>query len=262
MEILYLIIGALLGFALERSNDAITPRLRLRRLKYILPIINPADQRDIFIRPSIEVLTAGSGGRSKRAYTHSCETIALQTLSRVFHGLPINLIFSYNDFASTEYAGWILLGLSREKSKISESLFEQIKQETKIRVVKGQGTHQFIQDASGKQYKCQHVDDDEFETKVTKDYGLIYRGVSNNGNAILLCGGIHMFGTQAAVEVALSEPFIERIRSAKSFAFAQVVEVAVRDDGITIDPGSIRWRDLPFVSVKANKEDLRAIQKS
>ncbi len=245
MEILYLVLGALIQFLLDQLYEKVKPWLRLRKLGAVLPISHNNQTCEIFIRASLEVLSAGRGGKSKRAYTHSSETLSLQLLSKILHGTPAKLRFQYDN---ASHGDWIILGLSR-KSKISQVTLDDIKSKTGITVVRGDEAHQYFRMPDGKTYRCAHAPDQEFETIVTKDYGIIYRAANDQGNLALLCGGIHMFGTQAAVEVAFSGAFIERVRASGASEYAQLVEVGVLPDGLTIDPASIKWRELPFVAV-------------
>lgn len=243
MEVLYLVLGALIQFLLDHFYEKLKPWFRLRKLNAVLPISRNNQTHEIFIRSSLEVLSLGSGGKSKRAYTHSSETLSLQLLSKLLHGTPAKLKFQYDD---ANHGDWIILGLSR-KSRISQATLDDITNKTCITVVKGEDSHQYFSMPDGKTYRCAHVPDPDFETLVTKDYGIIYRATNDQGNLVLLCGGIHMFGTQAAVEVAFSDAFIERVRRSGASEYAQLVEVGVLADGLTIDPASIKWRDLPFV---------------
>jgi hypothetical protein len=246
MEILYLVLGALFQFLLDLSYKKVRPFIELRKLSNVLPLSSGNKTREIFIRASLEVLAAGGGEKSKRAYTHSSETLSLQLLTKILHGTPVMLKFQYED---TSHGDWIILGLSR-KSKISQVTIDEIKSRSGITIVKGEGSHQFFSIPNGETYRCVHVPDPEFETLVTKDYGIIYRSVNDQGNVLLLCGGIHMFGTQAAVEVAFSDAFIKHVRDSGAHEYAQIVEVSVLPDGLTIDPASVKWRNLPFVVLR------------
>lgn len=263
-ELAFTIFGTVLGVALQSAFEAlwsyIHPRYRLRRLRRILPIKDLATQRHILVRPSLEILKEGKNGKSKRGYTHSSETIALQKIAKMLANLPIELHFDYNVVASESFKAWILLGLSR-KTMLPADIYDRIHSETGIRVVKTTNApifhHQFIRVDDGSEYHCEHLPDPDYESRVVKDYGLIYRSVLENGVALLLCGGIHTFGTLAAVEVAFSEEFQKRAAKARNFAFAQVVSVRVRDDGINIDKTSIQWENLPFVATRRqNKPPL------
>lgn len=170
--------------------------------------------------------------------------------------LPLELHFDYNVVSSEAYKSWILLGLSR-KTMLPPDIYDRIDAETGIRVVKTTNSplfhHQFLRGPDGTEYHCEHVPDSNFESRVIRDYGLIYRSVLDNGVSLLLCGGIHTFGTLAAVEVAFSDEFRKRAAIAKRFGFAQIVEVGVREDGINIDRNSIRWKTLPFVAPTKNR---------
>ena len=255
-SLFYALIGILLREIYQRLSRYIAPRYRLRKLRRVLPIKDINQQNEVLIRPSLEITAMGKNGASKRGYTHANETIALQQISNVLADLPIKIHFDYNVVASEVYKAWILLGLSR-KTVLPSDIYEKLENETGIRVVKTSSgikfDHQYFRDSNGNEFHCEHVEDMEFESRVLKDYGLIYRTELENGACILLCGGIHMFGTQAAVEVMLSEDFQKRTAKAKKFTFAQIVEVMVRDDGINIDRNTIKWKELSFVAPKIKK---------
>jgi hypothetical protein len=250
-----LVGSAALGWAIKYTQDKISaaraPGKRLKRLMHVLPITNHRVQNTIRIRTSVDIFAAGEGIKSKRGYTHISEAIALQVIADVVHGLPsIKLAFDHGPQIDAVDSCRIVLGLSRTKSKISNRLFDRIGTSTGIDLIKGTTVHQYFRDRQGTEYKCEHIEDPDFSTRVIKDYGMIYRCVGDSGGALLLCGGIHMFGTQAAVQVALGDEFIERVEGAGCREFLQLVEVSVHDDGITIDLDSVRWRDLPFIPVQ------------
>jgi hypothetical protein len=255
-ELIFIVAGIVLRSVYQALQAYIYPRYRLRRLRRILPISDVSTQKDVLIRPSLEIQPAGMNGKSKRAYTHSSETIALQKIAEDLANLPLNLHFNYDVVAAEKYSSWILLGLSR-KTILPKEIYDQLESETGIRVVKTTRgptfNHQFFRGPDGTEYHCEHVPDPAYESRVTKDFGLIYRSVLNNGASVLLCGGIHMYGTLAAVEVAFSEEFQKRAAKARNFRFAQIVEVQVREDGINIDRTSIKWKSLPFVAPKRIK---------
>lgn len=185
MEFILLVIGVVIGFLLDRAYDTIAPRMRLRRLKHILPITELSDNNELYIRPSLEILALGAGEKSKRGYTHSCETIALQTLSAEVHALPIKLIFDYSDRKIGDNQGLILLGLSREKSKLPSQVLDRIASSTGIIIEKPVDSHQFFRDSEGNEYHCEHLKDPKYETKVVKDFGIIYRGTSETGSPLV-----------------------------------------------------------------------------
>jgi len=249
IAIVSLFAGSALGVVFDRGYKKYEFWSRLRKLCHVLPLNRDNREGDIYIRPSLEILSGGEGGASKRAYTHAGEVIALQDLGRVLHGTMVKLRFRYDDRVDDPKADWIILGLSRKKSTIAQSIFDKMTNEYGIEVVKGSGSHQYFKLGDGSEFRCRHVPDPAYESRVTTDFGIIYRSYNGSGGLILLCGGIHMCGTQAALEVAISADFCRRVKRSRAREFAQIVEVPVLDDGITIDRDGIKWRDLPFVTL-------------
>jgi hypothetical protein len=66
-----LVVGIPIGWVSDWLKNRVFRFFRLRRLLAVLPIDNLGTQKDILIRPSLEILAEGKNGRSKRGYTHS-----------------------------------------------------------------------------------------------------------------------------------------------------------------------------------------------
>jgi len=250
IAIALLFVGSALGVFFDRGYKKYEFWSQLRELIHVLPLNRDNQHGDIYIRPSLEILPGGGGGASKRAYTHAGEVIALQDLGRALHGTMAKLRFRYDERVDDPKADWIILGLSRKKTRIAQSIFDRMKEKYGIEVVKGSGSHQYFKLKNGPEFRCKHAPDPIYESRVVTDFGIIYRARNGSGGLILLCGGIHMCGTQAALEVAISADFCRRVKQSKATEFAQIVEVPVLEDGITIDRDGIRWKDLPFVVLK------------
>lgn len=243
------VLGAIFGLVVERLKALYISRVQLRKFRHVLPL-SKLTGGVIHIRPSRDIIASGNGGKSKRAYTHSAETIALHQISRTVKHLPITLDFQYDDIDTSDGNGWIIFGTSRRMSKLTNALIDHINMDFSIRIEKGVNSHGYFKSADGNEYHCEHTSDDKYESRVTKDYGIIYRGAFDDGVLVLLCGGIHMFGTLAAVETAFSDKFIDRVKHDHASEYVQLVEVGVHEDGINIISESKRWEDLPFAMLK------------
>lgn len=255
MEIL---ISALVGFLLEKLMRMAHRQWETWRLSHVFPIQGLFQHRPLMVRPSIEIQSGGGDPPSKRAYTHSGETEALQALHEAFDVTPISIELDYSENLKNTDHGWVFLGLSRTKSKLDKKIIEEISLNTGMELVKPSKGHMFFRDThSGMEYHCEHIPDDKFGTRVSVDYGLIYRGVTDNGVQFLLCGGIHMHATRAAIEVACSKEFVNRVKAACSlmgrlqrkrcYGFFQLVQAVVSDDGIGISAKQTRWKDFGLI---------------
>ncbi len=246
--ILGVVVGNTIQFALGKVIDKWEMRRKANDLQNVLPISADNQNLSIALRPSLEVQKVGMNGKSKRGYTHSSEVIALQRLSKAIDGTPISLNFQYSSLNHNPMLDWIILGLSR-KSEVQKELYSILEDKLGVFVVKVQSEiayeHQYIR-VGTEEYKCLHELDEEYDSLVVRDYGLIARIRLSTGNFVLLCGGIHMYGTQVALETAINPEFINFVKSKKAEEFCQIVEVSTRKDGLYIEPTSIRWKDLPF----------------
>lgn len=249
------VLGAILGAAmrtpLEHAFAKIVGWRRMRRLQYVLPLGRENQSVELLIRPSLEVMSSGRKGASKRGYTHAAEVEALTLLLRKTLGTPFKINFRYGEVSTEAREDWIIFGLSRHRSDISDGLLAEVDGRFGIKIVKDdtefEFAHQYFQTAAAT-FRCEHAKDEQHHSKVTIDYGLIARLKMIGGNYVLLCGGIHMFGSQAALEVALDPEFIDRVRQASASEFAQLVKVGVKSDGLFIDRSSIQWKTLPFAT--------------
>lgn len=244
---LSLLIGAvaslILGIVYEKR---VSPWFDLRKLRQVLPVQDLPLKSSIRIRPSLEIIVAGSPKRSKRAYTHSCEVLALHKLYGKLHGLPVNISADYSETIQMVDANWILLGL-RRNNPLSETMVNELMARTDLALVVSGGGEPYFRSSTANNeasFKCEHDGD-----RVTKDYGIIYRKTMGTGNIWLLCAGIHMYGTQAALEIALNPDFIRKIRKNRCTQFIQLVEVEVDKSGIMINP-DIKWKTLPLICIE------------
>jgi hypothetical protein len=248
IEIILFILGLTLGFSFERAWEFSEPWRRLRRFWYVLPVSRRHARQTISIRPSLEVLMSGqSRQKSKRAYTHTAEVVALQELDNILRGLPLNVDFDYHQKMDTRKGNWILLGTgARTLNPLSNRVLAEIRSRPDLFLVTPEGECESFQDAMGVRYECNHVPDSTFGTRVTQDYGVIYRRIDENGDICLLCGGIHMHGTQAAAHVAFSHEFRAKVRGFHQYL--QLVKVRIEDDGLTISAPT--WKSLPFICIE------------
>jgi len=262
--------SALLGWCLHWATQKAKKRYIqwrfFRRIRWVLPVSDEVDDNTpiLYVKPSLEVIRSGAKGvKSKRAYTHSCETVALAKLSSFLDDLPMHISFDYQRDMGMQQENWLLLGLSRN-NVLSKSLLTDLEGSpiSSISFVEPENDHYFFRDQDGNEYKCKHKKDDNYESVVTSDHGIIYRKTMDNGAQVLLCGGIHMHGTQAALEVALSQEFQKEIQRRRCKEFVQMIHVRVLDDGLRINAASIQWRGLPFTCLDHRRAPLlKLIQK-
>ncbi len=246
-KLFWMLLGALASLSLRIGYEKkISPWLDLRKLRQVLPVRDLPLKSSIRIRPSLEIIVAGNPQPSKRAYTHSCEVLALHKLYSKLHGLPINISADYSEKIQTMDANWILLGL-RRNNPLSEAMVNELMSRTDLALVVTDGGEPYFRSSTANNqasFKCEHDGD-----RVTKDYGVIYRKTMGTGNIWLLCSGIHMYGTQAALEIALNPDFIRTIRKKRCTQFIQLVEVHVDKSGIMIKP-DIEWKTLPLICIE------------
>jgi hypothetical protein len=95
---------------------------------------------------------------------------------------------------------------------------------------------------------------------VTRDPGMIYR-YTHNDKEILVCRGLHSFGTAAALEVALMKEFHERVKRSRAREFLQFVSVEV-NEGLYVNTGAIAWQGYPLIVVKTKPRFLDQLKSS
>lgn len=175
--------------------------------------------------------------------------LGVMNIVEYFEKLPAKIEFDYFPEIKPGMKNVVVLGAS-ERSDISRDLGAELAKRG-IKVY-GNGVHAHFRDSSGNEYRCEHVEADG-KMIVSKDAGIIFRKQTHTGATILLCAGLHQFGTQAAAEVALSEEFLEKVRKKRFKQFVQFVMVDVvtqgKRAGLGIVGDSVRWRDLPLQDI-------------
>lgn len=236
-----------LGWLLPAASIAFTKRLQLGLARHVFPADAANSSKPlIHIRASFDEVVFGENPPTLRGYTHSGDVQAVVQIFRYFDDLPVELEFDYFPEIRPEMKNVVIVGLS-SRSDVSRELGQML-YDLGIRV-RGEKQHAYYRDRAGGEYRCEHREVDGRHI-TTKDAGIIVRRRTENGATILLCGGIHTFGSQAAVDVALSKPFQRLIRKRKLDEFVQFVTVDVQQGGsraglVAVRP-SIRWKDLPL----------------
>lgn len=245
------VAGALVSIVIEKLIRAITGRIRLRSLQYVLPLSPENQMNEIFIQPSFVVLGGGKGGQSKRGYTHTPEVEAIVQLILETIGTQIKLNFRYLDDTTRRDSDWIVLGLSAAYSNLTDGATDTMRERFGVRICKppeadkGHASIHLGNDV----FSCTHVEDHEYGSRVACDYGIVCKMRLNHGRMMLICGGIHMFGTQAALETALSPEFISRVSGHRCSEFLQIVRAPVKKDGLFLDRSAVIWKTYPFVGL-------------
>lgn len=252
-----------LGWAIPATWTIARRRLQLGLAKRVFPAESSDNRRPVLhLRASFDAVEFGQNPPTLRGYTHSGDVQAIVRIFEFFDDLPVKLEFDYFPEIRHDMRNVIIVGLS-SRSDVSRELAEEL-YSFGVRV-KGDGNHGFYKDAAGVEYRCAHAEKSNgFIVKA--DVGVVVRRKTESGCTILLCGGIHTFGSQAAAEVALSRDFQKRVKKSKLEEFVQFVTVDVQQSGdragLAAVRQSIRWKDLPLQPIRVPAIDPRGIRKS
>ena len=181
----------------------------------------------IHLRASLDKIPFGENPPTLRGYTHCGDAQGVTKIAEYFHTLPVDVEFDYFPEITGKMRNVVLLGAS-SRSDISREVARDL-YDRNIRV-RGEGEHAFFRDTDGNEYHCKHVELDG-RMIVAKDVGVIFRKVTDNGTTVLMCGGIHTFGSLAAAEVALTAEFqrwINRLWEEKDALLGQMHEQYAR----------------------------------
>jgi hypothetical protein len=251
-------LAGLFGNAFWAVFGAAVPEvLKWGRRKYVLslashvfPTNRDSQQRaQIHLRTSLDCIEYGENPSTLRGYTHSGDMVGAMAVMKYFHDLPVDVEFDYFSEITNDMKNVVLMGASSRSDVCREIAADLYDRGIRVR---GTNVHAYFRDASGKEYHCEHSECGGKHI-VTKDVGLIFRKISDTGVDVLLCGGIHTFGTQAAAHVALSADFQRKVRKSRLREFVQFVTVDVIRSGdragLALQQHTIRWRDLPLQKI-------------
>lgn len=181
---------------------------------------------------------------TRRAYLHSAEVEQICKLIRAIAPFPIEarLITAEGPdpddqhivIVDGSYHNATAIGLMKRLNRVG------------IHLVPGQlGRDHAHYTYNDRRFGCSMTYFDDLEGRkipiITHDSGLIYRCRTDNGAEVLLCVGIHMHGSAAALATALSSDFQKEVEKRGLLDFVQFVEVNVLADGISVDWSSISW---------------------
>lgn len=227
--------------------------VRRRRLAgYVFPVFTDARGKDpvIHLRASFDELVAGSGPPTLRGYTHSGDVQAIMSIADFFDPLPAKIEFDYFPEIREGMRNVVVVGGS-SRSDVSRDLTAELDRRG-VRT-RGQNAHAYFKDKAGREYRCEHAETDR-GVIVTKDAGIIYRRTIDSGLTVLLCSGLHTFGSQAAATVALLPEFQRKVRNSRYKQFVQfvTVDVVASGDRAGLAPvrQSLRWQDLPLEKIE------------
>lgn len=245
----------IVGFAALLARWAINRFFLLRRRRlagYVFPVFTDARGNDptIHLRASFDELVAGSHPPTLRGYTHSGDVQAIMSIADFFDPLPAKIEFDYFPAIREGMRNVVVVGGS-SRSDISRDLTAELAGRG-LRIP-GQNSHAYFRDKSGREYQCEHIESDR-GVIVTKDAGIIYRRTIDSGLTVLLCAGLHTFGSQAAATVALLPEFQRKVRRSGFKQFVQFVTVDVIKSGdragLAPVRQSLRWKDLPLEKIE------------
>ena len=242
-DALLVVLGLIIPEVWGRWRRLATLRLR----GYVFPTVGADSGKPIIhIRASFEEVSFGTNPPTLRGYTHAGDLQAVMNIYEAFDRLPVRIKFDYFAQITREMRNIVIIGAS-SRSDVSRDLGQELSARN-IRIL-GDGEHAHFRDSALVEYRCVHAEVDG-RFIVTKDIGVIFRKRTETGALILLCGGIHTFGSQAAAEVAALPEFQKRVRKAGYDQFVQFVTVEVIRlgplAGLGIKDDTICWKDLPL----------------
>lgn len=248
MEFLHLLLegffgaafGTPLGILLEKTYQRYKIRKEFKLIRNVFPVTN--DDNEIEVKCSVTKTLSGKNPPSLRAYVHSAETLALQKVAKYLGDISIRLKFSSFYGRPQEGTNLLLIG-SGAYNELSEEIMKEMGE---LSYVRPSSSHAYFA-YKDKIFRCEHSTDDNRSVK--KDYAVILRKPVWENKIVLLLAGIHMHGTQAAIEVAMSPSFQKRIRKSRNKYFVQLIEVNVANDGLSIALNGVRWTNLPFIGL-------------
>ena len=204
----------------------------------------------IHLRASFDELTHGRNPPTLRGYTHSGDVQAVMSIAHFFDPLPVEIEFDYFPEIREGMRNVVIVGAS-SRSDVSREMNAELERRG-IRIP-GNASHAHFVDRSGKEYHCEHRESDGGSI-VTRDAGIIYRRTVDSGLTILLCAGLHTFGSQMAATVALMPEFQQKVRRRRLKEFVQYVTVDVVSSGDKAGLApirlSLRWKDLPLEKIE------------
>jgi|CXWL01.1.fsa_nt_gi hypothetical protein len=251
-ELIWSVVFMVLGWAIPALWVLARRHAQLGLAGHVFPATPGRANRVVMhLRASFDTVEFGENPPTMRGYTHAGDVQAVMEIAEYFDHLPVEIEFDYFPEIRSDMRNVVIVGLS-SRSDVSRELGQDL-YNLGLRV-KGINAHAFYRDAGGTEYHCEHLESDG-KFIVTKDAGIIVRKSTQDGATILLCGGIHTFGSQAAAEVALSREFQRRVRKSKLKEFVQFVTVDVQSGGgragLAIVRHSIRWKEHPLQRLEA-----------
>jgi len=199
------------------------------------------------VRCSLIKKVDGHNPSTYRAYVHVAEVDELVRMVKELVKWGIEVDYKIDCSIDTE-VGAVLIG-SDSNLQMSGSILDNLG--PSVEWVKGEGKHAIVKWKRGEEspLSCSHdafayVDEKTDDKKlieterVSKDYGLIVRKEMDDGVDVLLCAGIHMHGTAAALRTVLQKGFQQEVSKAKYSHFVKVVKASVDVNGLSlaIDP--------------------------
>ncbi len=234
-------IGTPLGILLEKLYQRYKIRREFSLIKEVFPVT--LDDNEIEVKCSVTVKMDGRNPASLRAYVHSAETLALQKVAKYLDDVSIKLKFSSFYGRPQEDRNLLLIG-SGSYNELSEDIMRDMGE---LSYNRSPNSHAYFT-YQRKKFTCIHSNDTYH--RVIQDYGVILRKPVWESKIVLLLAGIHMHGTLAAVEVAMSSEFQKKIKEIGYQYYAQLLKVTVAKDGLSLALNGIDWKNLPLIELK------------
>lgn len=239
------IVSVLLTLVIEKMARTYIQYRDQRLISNVFPFTRSDSQLEV--KCSLKRMQDGKNPPSLRAYVHSAETLALQKIAKHLHGhnVTLNVISFYS--VPQEEKNLLLIGAA-SYNELSKHILADVNE---FKIIHNEDCHT-IYECEGGKYTCSHATTED-GSKVTEDYGIVLRKRLSDEHFVLLLGGIHMHGTLAAAEVAMTRKFQSKIKKNKLREFIQIVRVRVADDGLSLIKSSVEWECLPLIQIGKGK---------
>lgn len=232
------LFGAIFAIGFEKSHNLFKLHKEVKSLRAVFPFTKQSPK--FSVKCSMKIIKDGTNPPSLRSYVHSAEIMALHKIAKSFHEKPVTIKFDSFYSSPQENQNLLLIGASAY-NEISRHIMADM---GPLSLCKSNDSHSFFK-LNKTEYRCKHTSCDN--AKVVEDYGIILRKSVYENNIVLLLGGIHMHGTLAAAEVALSSKFQQTVKESKNRFFVQLVKTSVMEDGFSLAPNAIIWEDYPLI---------------
>jgi hypothetical protein len=215
------------------------------------------------VRTSLVKAVGGTNPATYRAYVHVAEVDELVKMVKQLAAMGVEVDYQ-PDCSIDTGVGAVLIGSDANlhmSGSILKNLGPNIDWKQEI------GAHAVITWKRGNEepLKCDHAPyvyiDETNQTPVTtkrvsEDYGIVVRKEMDDGVDVLLCAGMHMHGTAAALRTALQKGFQQEVKRTGCGHFAKVLKAHVDENGLSLAVDPVERTKFPLQ--KLSREDSRA----